>query len=128
MDRGAGASSRNARPALSPRSARPARRRRRRACADPARPPRTARAQARRGSRWVGWCSRGVLLSGASIETVALVVVARAADVGELPPAGARHVELLLLRTALDEQQPAGVGLERLERSRADVAMVVERR
>src|SRR6185436_13544919 len=62
-----------------------------------------------------------------SVEAVALVLVAGPADVGDLDPAGAGAVELVL-RAALHEEQRAGVGPDDVEGTRADAAMVVERR
>src|SRR5262249_12376814 len=95
---------------------------------------RTGRAAARRASfrrgargpampciRWGRWCS-----FPEAVEAEALVLVARAADVGELGPAGAGRVELVL-RVSLHEQKRALPRFAEVERARLNVAIVVER-
>src|SRR6185503_12505540 len=81
---------------------------------------RAGRAWPRTGIRAANACS-----SSEPIKAVTLRAIAGPADVGELDPAGARPVELVL-RAALHQQQRTGVRPHDVEGLAADAAMVVE--
>src|SRR5438105_283620 len=87
---------------------------------------RARRAPSRMGRRWGMWCS-----SFEPVEPIAFGTVAGTGEVSKLHPAaardGGRGVELAL-RRALHEHQRASGRPQRVIASRADAAMVVERR
>src|SRR5438309_943515 len=61
------------------------------------------------------------------VEALGLVAVARTADVGDFDPGVARIVDIAA-RIALDDQQRACPGIERVVRPRADAGVVMQRR